>query len=298
MRIVEGDLQGREEVAIAPRIATLLAWLRLPHFVPIAAVLSATAGLAWVISGQNMTASRLSLLLLAMLGGQIVVGVVNEIVDAPIDARVKPDKPLPAGLVSTRGAAGMGLAGFLLMAIAGAALGWKSLALLTLGTGIGVAYSLWFKGTQLAWLPYLVALPLLPVWVAVSFGAFETELLALYVIGIPATFAIHLAQSVPDVEADRSAGLRMISTRLGERGSLIACWGSLLATVVVAAASGYGANDIGGWLVASVLIGLAAIGVNWLIWRRSSRAGIMAAFPCTAIAVGALALAWVASIYS
>jgi 4-hydroxybenzoate polyprenyltransferase len=43
-------------------------------------------------------------LLLALEGAQVVIGTVNKLVDAEIDALVKPTKPIPAGLVTRRGA--------------------------------------------------------------------------------------------------------------------------------------------------------------------------------------------------
>jgi 4-hydroxybenzoate polyprenyltransferase len=276
--------------------ATLIAWLRLPHAVPIVAVLCATAGLAWIVGGAALTAGTLAMMLLAMLGGQIVVGVVNELVDAPIDAMTKPQKPIPAGLVSRRGAAGLGVAGAVLMLAAGLPLGWKSLALLLLGTGIGVAYSLWFKATPLGWLPYVAALPLLPVWVAVTLDAFEPALLTLYLLGIPGTLAIHLAQSLPDVAADRAAGIETLAVRLGEGAAWRVCWGAVLACYALAA----GVAAVGPverrWLLAAGAIGFGAWLIDWTLWRRDRRAGVMAAFPCVILALGPLALAWTAGV--
>ncbi|CAN5619421.1 hypothetical protein BH23CHL4_BH23CHL4_26210 [soil metagenome] len=273
---------------------TLLAYVRLPHFVPIAAVLGATAGLAFVIAGDDLTAGELVRLLLAMLGGQVVVGVVNELADAPLDALTKPEKPIPAGLVSKQGATGLGLAGLALMATAGGLLGWRSLGLLLAGTGLGVAYSLWFKRTRFAWLPYLLALPLLPVWVAVTFEQFEPELLALYPLGALGVLAVQLAQSVPDIEADRAAGIRSLTTRLGEWLSLWACWGLLGGSALLALAAGEVAGSVSGWLWLGAMSAPGLVVLNMLVYWQSSRRGVLAAFPLTTLAIGLLALAWVA----
>ena len=62
-------------------------------------------------------------MMLAMLGGQIVVGVVNELVDAENDRLTKSSKPIPAGEASQRGAMTLGVAGLVLMIVAGVSLG-------------------------------------------------------------------------------------------------------------------------------------------------------------------------------
>jgi 4-hydroxybenzoate polyprenyltransferase len=231
-----------------------------------------------------------------MLGGQIVVGVVNEVVDAPVDTVTKPEKPIPAGVVSRRGAVGLGVVGLVVMLAFGATFGGWSLLLLAVGNGLGVAYSLWFKRTRFAWLPYLLALPLLPVWVAVSVDAFEAALLWLYPLGAMGVLAVQLAQSVPDIEADRAAGIESVTTRLGERGSLWACWGLLGGTVLLVLAGALLGDWASGWLVGGGVAVLALVVLNMLVYRKSPRGGVLAAFPCSAISTGLLALAWVAGV--
>ena len=94
-----------------------LAYIRLPHFVPVIAVLGATGALAWLIGGDDLDIMTMLRLLLAMLGGQLVVGVVNEMVDEPFDLQTKPEKPLPSGQVSHTGAYAMGIVGVILMLV-------------------------------------------------------------------------------------------------------------------------------------------------------------------------------------
>src|SRR5215207_8773953 len=119
-----------------------VAYVTLPHFTPLATVVAVTGLLAWLIAGSSVAARDLGGMLLAMLGGQIVVGVANELVDAENDRLTKPSKPIPAGLVSRRGAMALGLAGLVLMVAAGVTLGAASLLILLAGTGAGVVYSL------------------------------------------------------------------------------------------------------------------------------------------------------------
>jgi 4-hydroxybenzoate polyprenyltransferase len=236
-------------------------------------------------------------LLLARLGGQLVVGIVNELGDLETDRRSKPSKPIPAGLVSRRGALLLGAVGLALMLIAGSTFGVVSFVLLLIGTGTGIAYSLWFKRSTVAWLPYLIALPLLPIWVAVSLGRFERALLLLYPLGAFAVLGVQLAQSIPDIEADRAAGIDSVTTRLGERRTLWLCWGSLLGSLGLAIA---GAALRDGWYWPMELAGLAVLGLVGMqiaLYRWNRRIGVMAAFPCAAASAAVLGLAWLASIY-
>lgn len=273
------------------------AYITLPHFTPIAIVLAVTGLLAWVIAGASLTAGKLGVMLVAMLGGQIVVGIANELIDAESDRRTKPSKPIPSGLVSRRGAVALGIAGLVLMLAAGVTLGMASFLILLVGTGAGVAYSLWFKRSRFAWLPYLIALPLLPVWVAVTLDRFEPALLLLYPLGGLAVLGVQLAQSVPDIEPDRAAGIDSLTTRLGERHSLWLCWASMLGSLILAVVAAVGRD---GWHWSMCLAGLTVIAltlIDAILYHWRPRLGVMAAFPCTAASAAVLGLAWVASIY-
>ncbi len=274
-----------------------VAYISLTHFTALATVVAVTGLLAWIIAGSSLAAGEVGRMMLAMLGGQIVVGVVNELVDAENDRMTKPSKPMSVGLTSQRGAKAFGVAGFALMVTAGATLGVVSFLILLAGTGIGVAYSLWFKRSRFAWLPYLIALPLLPVWVAVTLDRFEPALLLLFPLGALAVLGVQLAQSIPDVEADRAAGIDSLTTGLGERRALLMCWTSvlgslLLAVIAVVAGDGWQTPM---WLAGLMVLALIALDVVLYHWRP--RTGVMAAFPCIAASTAILALAWLASIY-
>jgi 4-hydroxybenzoate polyprenyltransferase len=183
------------------------------------------------------------------------------------------------------------------MVAAGVTLGAASFLILLVGTGAGVAYSLWFKRSRLAWLPYVFALPLLPVWVAVTLDQFEPALLLIFPLGALAVLGVQIAQSIPDIEPDRAAGIDSVTTRLGEQRALALCWASMLGSLLLAVLAGVARE---GWpwpmrLAGLTVLALIALDVALYRWRR--RVGVMAAFPCIAISAAVLALAWVASIY-
>ena len=275
------------------RARRVVAYARLPHFVPIVVVLAATAALALVFGGSDLPRLRLATILLAMLGGQIAVGVVNELVDLPTDRPTQPHKPLASGLVSVRGAVAMGAVGLLLMLVAGGALGPAELAVCALGNGIGIAYSLWFKRTMLAWLPYLVALPLIPIWVAICLDRFQPALLLVGPAGAGAIVGAQLAQALPDIAADRAAGIDSLSTRLGEPRAHLAAILAALVTTLAAVAAGLAMHPDRRTVPVAAALATALLLGNLAARRRYPRGAVMAAFPCVA---GSLALVGIAII--
>jgi 4-hydroxybenzoate polyprenyltransferase len=235
-------------------------------------------------------------LLGAMFGGQLAIGAMNELVDAPLDAIAKPHKPIPAGLVSPRGARVMTIAGLLLMTVLSLTFGVISLLLCALGTGTGIAYSLWFKRSIWSWIPYLIALPLLPIWVWQSLASIDPGLFAIYPVGAAAVIAVQLAQSLPDVEADRASNVRTLAVALGSDKARIACWGALLFAALLAAA-------LANWLTAhpdriwiAAILALILVLLNIAITRKNVQTGTLACFPCVAAAAAILGIGWAAAL--
>lgn len=280
---------------------TLRAYLLLPHAVPVVTVLVATAGFAVLVAGGAPPPGIWVRFLLAMLGGQVLIGAVNELVDAELDAATKPWKPIPSGAVSRRGALAVAAAGTAAMVGFGAGFGAPALALLLLGTGLGLAYDLWLKRTPLSWLPYLLALPLLPIWVQIALapGIFEPRLLLLYPLGAPTVVAVHLAQSLPDAASDRAAGVRNAVSLLGERRALVACWAATLvapasALALLALRPGLAERPLAIVLAAGGAFGLVLL--DAALYARHRRRGVMACFPCVAIATVGMGLGWLLAI--
>jgi len=117
-------------------------------------VMAATAAFAVIAAGGWPGSWPFARLLGAMLGGQLAIGAVNELVDIELDRVAKPHKPLASGVVPVRGARVMAAAGIMAMVPLSATFGGRSLVLCSLGTGLGIAYSLWFKRSMWSWLPY------------------------------------------------------------------------------------------------------------------------------------------------
>ncbi len=273
-------------------------YLVLPHAVPIIVVMTATAAFALIASQGWPGIGPMSWLLLAMFGGQLAIGAVNEIVDADLDALTKPEKPIPAGLVSRRGAWTMAIGGCLAMTVFSLQFGFPAFLVCALGTGVGIAYSIWFKRTIWSWIPYLVALPLLPIWVWLALSEVDPGLFAIYPIGAAAVIAVQIAQSIPDVEADATGNVRTLAVALGPAKARSACWGAMILAAALA-------SGLAPWLTEAPLYvwGAAAVAgslvaVNAAIWARDARAGAMACFPCVAASAVVLGIGWTLALFA
>ena len=276
----------------------LRGYLLLPHLVPVIVVELATLGFAAIAWGGVPPPRLLLPLLLGMLGGQLAIGATNELADLPFDAVAKPDKPLPSGDVSLRGARAMAIAGLAMMSACGLWLGLPAFALLALGTGLGVAYDLWLKRTVWSWLPYLLALPLLPVWVFLALGRPEPRLLLLYPLGALATVGVHFAQALPDVASDRASGQQTPTSRLGSRSAFALAWLAALSAPLLAhlAAARLGADAPSSAIVAAAALAVLSLAGNLAVLRVDRKLGIAACFPLVALATLASGLAWTATI--
>ncbi|MDQ3524318.1 MAG: UbiA family prenyltransferase [Chloroflexota bacterium] len=271
-------------------------YLVLPHAVPIIVVMTATAAFALVAASGWPGLGQMARLLGAMFGGQIAIGAVNELVDVELDRVAKPDKPIPAGLVSEHGARIMAITGVSVMTVLSLTFGVDAFLLCALGTGAGVVYSFWFKRTIWLWIPYLVALPLLPIWVWTALSEVDPGMFAIYPIGAAAVIAVQIAQSLPDVRADQESGVRTLAVALGSSRARNACWGAMILAASLAAALAPLLTTQPGrvWIGAVATYGL--VGLNAFLWSRNARAGTMACFPCVAVSAGILGIGWTAAL--
>jgi len=271
-------------------------YLVLPHAVPIIVVIGATVAFAIVAAGGWPGFGPMSCLLGAMLGGQLAIGAINELVDADLDTIAKPGKPIPSGLVSRRGALNVAIGGIVLMAALSLSFTLESFVLCAIGTGTGIAYSVWFKRTIWSWLPYLIALPLLPIWVWVTLSSVRSGLFAIYPIGAAAAIAVQIAQSLPDVEADRASGVRTLAVALGPTRARNACWGAMMLAILLATMLAPWLTDHPSRVWIAALVALGMVVLNVLLWKRDRRSGALACFPCVAIGAVVLGVGWAAAL--
>ena len=154
-----------------------------------------------------------------MLLFQFAIGIANDVVDLEDDARAKPWKPLPRRAVGRQAAVLLAAAcagGGLLLTSSLPAGAWLIGAA---GLFCGLVYDVYFKRTPLSWLPFSLAVPLIPVWVYLSLGRWDGLLWWSFPLGALLGMALHFANQAPDTEADREAGISAATQRAGERKS-------------------------------------------------------------------------------
>ncbi len=192
--------------------------IRLVHPFPSLINAAIVLGLALIADGS---ADRAAVLALGMLGLQFCIGATNDLVDATLDARSKPWKPIPSALVSRRSAAGVALlsggSGLLLATSAGPITAALALAML----GCGLVYDLYLKPTAWAWACFSVAFALLPLyaWYGAS-GELPPRIELLLPLAALAGPLIQLSNGLSDLESDRAAGLSTLASRMGRRLTL------------------------------------------------------------------------------
>lgn len=274
----------------------VIAYIMLPHTPAIVAVVGATALFGLLATAGAPPPGRFALLLLAMLGGQVAIGALNEWYDRAADAISQPEKPIPSGLVTPGGALIMLAGGLLLMLLAGAPLGVASFGVLLLGTGSGLLYNLWLKRTPFSWLPYLVALPLVPTWAWLTLDRFEPRLLLLYPLGGLLVVAVHLAQTLPDIAGDRARGERGLAATLGRARALRLLWlaGGASVAVVAAGAMLFGHRPALGLLAAGLVMLLLLAAA--LAHRRAPQRIEPRLFELLAVCAVLLGAGWVAAV--
>lgn len=241
-------------------------YVRLLHPFPVAMNGVAAAAFAMLAAGGNPGWRNLLLIVAAIVGSQATVGVVNDLRDRDLDAIAKPHKPLVAGRASVAGAYVLGVMTLAVALVTGALLGGVSLVLVVAMTVAGLVYDLWLKRTALSFLPYLLGLPLLPVWAWISVRPAPPRLWLTYPLGVLIGFGLHLANALPDAERDAAGGVRGVVQVVGARAALALCLGAFAATLLIVGALTWGAWSGGAGLllaVAAVLLGAATVGA-WL----------------------------------
>ena len=269
---------------------------RIVHPFPTLLNVAATAGLAFVAADGAPGGPTLARMLIAMLFAQSAIGVTNDIFDRELDAATKPWKPVASGLVSTRLAAGVAVA-FAASALGVATtLGATSLALFVLGTGCGLAYDVRLKRTLFSAAPFMIAIPVLPIWVYVTLGEWDDVLWWLLPLGGLIGLAMHLANTLPDIEADAAHGVRGLAHQLGVRGSLVACWVAFGLALGLAIAIAPVVVENGRWFAVAVGTGAVSLLVAVGAWVATRERALQFNFGAISIGTAVTAAGWLAAV--
>ena len=218
-------------------------------------------------------------LALGMLCLQFAIGTANDLADATADASVKPQKPIPAGLISRDAATAV----FAIFASLGLALtasaSTAALAVGAVGLADGLLYDLRLKGTPFGWAPFAVGVGLLPVyaWVGAT-GTLPAAVPWVVALAVAAGGALALANALSDLERDRRSGVTSIATVLGAGRTIALNAAILVAVGIVAGATSLAvgmapapaAAELAGVVLAWLGLGLAGVASErWrhLVWE-------------------------------
>lgn len=178
------------------------------------------AALALMAGGTAPSAAALAL---AMLGIQFSIGAVNDLVDEPLDALVKPSKPLITGAISKRATIAIAVLPAVAALLISAAFGPVVLVLAIGMLAAGLAYDLVLKPTPLAGVAFALAFPLLPIfaWWGVT-GTLPPAPEFLLPVAAMAGPTLQLANGLVDLERDKLTGLRGPVVALGRGRAILA----------------------------------------------------------------------------
>ena len=211
--------------------ARAIAELARPGNCVAAAVLTATgAFVAGAADAVVPTAIAAAVTAFAVAAGNAI----NDYFDREVDAVNRPDRPIPRGAVSPRGALAVAAVWFLIAVAFAVLLPPLAIGIATVNLVALVTYTTVFKGTPglgNALVSYLVGSTFLFGGAAV--GAPEAVVVLALLAGL-STLTREVIKDVEDVAGDREEGLRTLPIAIGEERAL---WVGTAALLVAVAAS-------------------------------------------------------------
>ncbi len=213
----------------------LLGLFLLSHPGPVALHLVAVSLFALLAAWPHITWSIFALIVGAHAAMQISIAMLNDYCDRDMDARGKPGKPIPRGLILPREALVAGLLTIALMLILLSPLPPLALIFSLAYLALGQGYNLGLKSTPWSGIVFALAMPLIPLYAFAGFGRSVPFLFWLAPVGFLLGVALNLANSLPDLEEDATGGARTLAVALGVKPSFLLCQLCLLVSVALIA---------------------------------------------------------------
>ncbi len=217
-------------------------------------------GLFTVIASDGQPPhGRIALYLAAVLASQMAIGVHNDYCDRVLDGAAKQGRAIPSGLISPRRALELTAVLIVLSVVFAMPLGPHVVALGVLGTAMGFLYNASAKSTVWAWAPFSIALPTMAVASFAVVDATSQELLLAYPLALPLVLPVYIADSLIDLQSDRTHGSRGLVARIGPAWARALCWGSLLLGFAIAIAFWPDGGAPG--VLSAIALGLLGLGI-------------------------------------
>jgi 4-hydroxybenzoate polyprenyltransferase len=192
---------------------------------------------------------------------QVSISALNDWADRAADRAAGRWRPIAMAMMTPRFALGIAVIAAAGAVVATLPFGLAASATLIAGITAGWAYDLWLKPTAYSFVPFAVAFPLLVAWVALIAGRPLIQFGYLLAGGAVLAVGIHLADSLPDLDLDRAAGLRSLAVRLGRDRTLQTMLGCLFCGVMIASATLTSQTLLFWGLALLAIAGTAAAGV-------------------------------------
>ena len=267
-------------------------WLMIHPF-PVMMVVAFATILALATARDALDLFRLVRAIAALFFSQVVVGISNDYHDRLLDAQAQSYKPLASGVVSPNEARALIALAFIAMLAFGISLGPMVFLFALLGTFAGLLYNFWLRDTPFSWVPYVLGFVTLPVGVWVAMERFDARQFALVPIGLPLLFGVHLAQTLPDTDADMAVGVRGFAVTLGRARGVLIVWSAMIGAQIIALVSAIVLPSNLEIVGASVAISFAFIVASiWLYHRQPTSTTLRIVFHLLAPSAVILVAGW------
>jgi 4-hydroxybenzoate polyprenyltransferase len=276
-----------------PHTNNLWSYLELTHPYAAGSIFMETIVFTLLADGGALDdAWRLVLVVGVVILAQACVGITNELCDMPRDAQTKPYRQLISGRVAPTTARKLAwVTGSGALVVGGVMFGWVGIVFPFLAAGAGLLYNVWLKGTRWSWFPYAVSFSLLPLWPFAALDHWRPALAWIWLLIVPASIALNIAQSLGDIEEDRAFGVGGLAEWLGTDRARLVLWGTSLLTIILALATAWPSLTfllMATALIAGGLIGIAA----WYAHRHPGPAAWSLTWRCVAAAMAIVGIGW------
>jgi|SRR5690348_8932277 len=201
----------------------MLGFLLLSHPIPVLFHVIAVSIFALIAAWPHFVWSVIVLVIAAHAAMQISIAMLNDYCDREHDAKGKPEKPIPRGLILPREALIAGLSMIVIMVVLLIPLPRLAFIVSLCYLALGQAYNLGLKSTPLSGIVFALAMPLIPLYAFAGVGHIPSIIYWFVPAGFLLGIALNLANALIDLEEDAAEGLRTLAVVLGVARSFTVC---------------------------------------------------------------------------
>lgn len=233
----------------------MLGFLLLSHPIPVLFHIIAVSIFALIAAWPHFVWSVIVLVIAAHAAMQISIAMLNDYCDREHDAKGKPEKPIPRGLILPREALIAGLSMIVIMVVLLIPLPRLAFIVSICYLALGQAYNLGLKSTPLSGIVFALAMPLIPLYAFAGVGHIPSIIYWFVPAGFLLGIALNLANALTDLEEDAALGLRTLAVVLGVARSFAVCDSMIaLCAVMVGILTITGIVPAHIWIITPVLI--------------------------------------------